>query len=97
MRDIFGVDSALHGVAAHHHIGLAPAQGLTTRHAQLLLHQVHAGDHLSDRVLDLDAGVHLQKIKCLRVLVHDEFHGARVFIAKALGQAHGGIEDLLSQ
>ena len=40
---------------------LAAGQGLAGGDAELPLDQVLAGDHLGDRVLDLQAGVHLHE------------------------------------
>ena len=65
---ILGVDAALDGVAAEQHVLLAQAQLFARGDADLLLHQVHAGDHFRHRVLDLDARIHFDEIE-LRVLV----------------------------
>ena len=43
----------------------------TDTHRQLPLDEVGPGDHFSDRVLDLQARVHLHEVKVLLV-VHDE-------------------------
>ena len=40
---------------------LRQRQRLARGHAQLPLHQVEAGDHLGDRMLDLQPGVHLHE------------------------------------
>jgi hypothetical protein len=39
----------------------AIAQGLAGRHPDHVLDQIDAGDKLGDRVLDLQAGIHLEK------------------------------------
>ena len=65
---VFGGDAALDGIAAHVDGGLVGdvdlrvGQLLPLGHQDLGLHQVAAGDHLGDRMLDLDAGVHLDEI-----------------------------------
>ena len=46
-------------MAAHH--GLKLRDWLARRDAELLAHQVHAGDLFGDRVLDLKTGVDLEK------------------------------------
>jgi len=61
------------------------AQLLPRRDADLELHQVDAGDHLGDRVLDLDAGVHLHEIEPL-VDVQEEFDSAGVLVAHPLAE-----------
>ncbi len=40
--------------------------------AELPFHQIQTGDHLGDRMLDLQAGIHLHE-KELAALIHDEF------------------------
>ena len=57
--------------------------------ADLLQHEIDAGDHLGDRMLDLDARVHLDEIE-LAVLV-EEFDRAD---AEVLQLAHGVGDDL---
>lgn len=55
--DTFGNDPALLGMAVHHHIGLALAQGFTRPHAQLVLHQIHASDRPREgQLVSNDAG-----------------------------------------
>ena len=46
----------------------------------LRLHQIDAGDHLRDRMLHLDARVHLDEVKTA-VLIHQELDGAGIHIA----------------
>ncbi len=48
--------------------------------AQLRFHQVDAGHRLGDRMLHLDAGVHLDEVE-LAVLIHEELDRTRVLIA----------------
>ena len=38
--------------------------------ADLLLHQVEAGDHLGDRMLDLEPGVHFDEVE-LAILIQE--------------------------
>ena len=63
--------------------------------AQLRLHQVDAGDGLGDRMLHLDAGVHLDEVE-LAVLVHEELDGAGVLVADVGEAAAEGLADLLA-
>ncbi len=74
---ILGIEPALDGVAARGHLILAEGEGLAAGDAQLGGHQVDAGDHLGDRMLDLDTRVHLQEIEILARGVDDEFHRSR--------------------
>ncbi len=55
-------------MAAARDVCLCHWQRLARSHAQLPLHQVESGDHLGDRVLDLQARVHLQEIELATVV-----------------------------
>ena len=57
----------------------------------LRAHQVDVGNLLGDRVLHLDARVHLDEEPVTRLGVHQEFHGSGVLVADLPGQAHGGV------
>ena len=98
---VFGVQARLDGVAAQRDLVLREGQGLARGHAQLPLHQVQARDHLGDRVLHLQAGVHLQEV-VVQVLVDDVLDGAGAAVVDRLGGqhrvaahgfAHGGAHD----
>ena len=58
------------------------------RDAQLLPDQVHPVHQLGDRVLDLDAGVHLEEVE-RPVRRQQELAGARAAIAHRLRGGHG--------
>ena len=62
----------------------------------LRAHQVDAGDALGDRVLHLDARVHLDEEPVVLVHVIEELDGAGVVVADALGQRDGGVAKLLA-
>src|SRR5581483_2742567 len=88
-RRVLGVDAGLHGVTPALDVGLGERQGLTTGDAELQLDQVHPHDHLGDRMLDLEAGVHLQEEE-VAVLV-EELDGAGVDVPARLGHLDGGL------
>jgi hypothetical protein len=67
---VLGVDPALDGVAVDHDVLLRKRQRRAGGDADLLAHQVDAGDHLGDRMLDLQARVHLDEVE-LAVLVQE--------------------------
>ena len=73
---VLGIDACFDGMPAHGHVVLEKRQTLPRGDAQLPLHQIEAGDHLGDRMLDLQAGVHFHEIE-RAVLLGDEFHRAR--------------------
>jgi hypothetical protein len=74
MRRVLGVEPRLHGASAARNFFLGRRQLLARRHSQLPLDQIVAGDHLGDRVLDLQPRVHLDEIEFL--VLHDEFDRA---------------------
>ena len=65
------------------------AQLLAGRHADLLLHQIHAGDHLRHRVLDLDARVHFHEVE-RAVGVEQHLDRAGADVVDGLGAGHRG-------
>ena len=60
---IFGIDAALDGMPALGEARLLEWEALACRDAYLPLDEVEPGDELGDGVLDLQAGVHFQKVK----------------------------------
>jgi hypothetical protein len=83
---VLGVDPGLHGVAPELDVVLGERERVAGGDAQLLGHEVEAGDGLGDRVLDLEAGVHLEEEE-LAVLVQ-ELDGAGVHVAAGEGDLH---------
>ena len=57
-------------------------------------HEVGAGDHLGDRVLDLQAGVDLHEREALLVGLVEELDGARAPVVRVARQAHGRLGQL---
>ena len=51
--------------------------------SNLRLDDVHAGDHLGDRVLDLNAGIHLDEIE-RTIFIHQEFDRAGIAVTDLL-------------
>ena len=87
---VLGGDAALDGVAAHldgalvRDVDLRVGEPLPLGDQDLGLDQVAAGDHLGDRVLHLDARVHLDEV-VVPLLVEQELHGAGVAVADLPG------------
>src|SRR5215467_10502978 len=91
---VLRVDPALHGGAPLHDLFLAPGQALAGRHLQLGLDDVEPGHLLRHRMLDLQSGVHLEKVEFLAL--DDELHGARVEVPDGPGPGdRGGGQPLL--
>ena len=78
---VLGVDAALHRPAVDLQVLLGERQLLAGGRADHLLDQVDAGDQLGDRVLDLQAGVHLQEVEAL-VLAGDELDRAGAVVVR---------------
>ena len=71
-------------MAAQLDVALRERQLLAARDADLLLHDVDAGDHLGHRMLDLHARVHLDEVE-LAVLVQ-ELEGAGAASSRSAGR-----------
>jgi hypothetical protein len=79
---VLGVDPRLDGMPARGQLVLAPRKRLPGRDAQLELDEVDAVDRLGDRVLDLEACVHLHEEELVGpVRGHDELDRAQVGVA----------------
>ena len=85
---VLGVDAALDGVAAEQDLLLGDREGEPGGNADLLPHQVQAGNQLGDRVLHLDAGVHFDEVE-LAVGGQHELDGAGIDVARGPGGRHG--------
>jgi len=72
---ILGVDARLKRPPTLLDLLLGEGQTLASRHADLPLDEVRAGEHFGDGVLHLQARVHLHEVEVL-ALVHDELDGA---------------------
>ena len=70
------------------HVRLREAQLFARRDADHLLDEVDAGDHLGDRMLDLQARIHLEEIE-RAVLAGDELDRAGGIVADGLGERDG--------
>ncbi len=96
---ILGRDAALQCGAAQLDGVLAEPevlQRLAGRDAHLRLHEVDVGHFFRDRVLDLDARVHLDEdVVALRV--EQELHGAGVAVADVARELHGVVADAVAQ
>ena len=78
----------------HGDVVLPDRQLLPRRDADLQLDEVDAGDHLGDRVLDLQAGVHLHEEELVGpVRGDDELDGACTGVVDAAGGIAGGRAD----
>src|SRR5204862_6743604 len=83
---VFGVDTAFERVPPNRDVFLPETELLAGRYADLLLHQVDARDHLGHRMLDLDAGVHLDEVEL--VILEQELEGADAAIADLAAGLH---------
>ncbi len=75
---------------------LPVAQRPPARHPNLFLDNVDAGHHLCDRMLHLQAGIHLQEIKVL-VFVEQEFDRPRIDVIHGFGRFDRNTAHCLAQ
>ena len=76
---VLGVDPALDRVAVEAHFLLRHRQIAAGGDADLFQHQVDIGDRLGHRVLDLDAGVHLDEVEAAILEQELDGAGAQIF------------------
>ena len=85
----------LHGVPHARHVLLLgqlhhfTVQFAALRHLNLRPHEVDTGHHFRDRVLHLNARVHLDEVPLLGIHVVQELHRTGVVVPNVLGQLHG--------
>ena len=84
-----GVEPRLDGVAVEADVLLPDRQRLASGDADLQLDEVEPGDHLRDRMLHLQARVHLQEVE-RAVAGEQELDRARVGVADRLRGSDGG-------
>ena len=98
---ILGGHPALDGVAVarhlilHRHAHLLGVQRVALGDEDLRPDQVEAGDDLGDRVLHLDARVHLDEEPLVPLEIVQELHRARIVVADLTGQARGRVAEFL--
>ena len=99
VRRVLGRNAALQGGPAQGDRVLADPEvreGLARGDSQLRGHQVDVGHFLGDRVLDLDARVHLDE-DVPAVLAEEELDRTGVDVADVAGELHGRCADLVAQ
>ena len=82
---VFRVDAAFDGVVSCDSIDEMLGKMLTRGHLNLLFDKIASIDFLGDRMLDLDAGVHLHEIE-MTVIVHEKLDRARIRVSNVLRQ-----------
>src|SRR5450830_252312 len=91
---VLGVDPALQGVTADHHVVLGVGQRVAGGDAEHLLDDVDAGDHFRYRVFHLHASVHLDEVE-VAVLV-EELEGAGATVVDVDARLDAAGEDFLA-
>src|SRR5581483_10934337 len=92
VRRILGVNAALNCRAVPANILLAKREALSGGYADLPLNQVDAGHPLGDRMLYLQAGVHLEKVE-IALLISEKFQGSSVEVTGRLRDFQSGLTD----
>src|SRR5690348_4739269 len=94
---MLGVYAAFDGVPAHlDRSGNDVAQLFAGRNPDLRLHKIDSGHHLRDRMLDLNARVHLDEVQAA-VFVHEELDSAGVDVSDLAQTAFEFVANLLSE
>lgn len=86
MFGVFGVDAAFDGVTSW--LEGFSFQAAACGDVDLLADEIDVVALLGDRMLHLDAGVHLHEVELL-VLVEQELDGAGAFVVDRLGRRYG--------
>ena len=87
VRRVLGVDPELDCVPAGHDVRLPKAEWLSRRDPDLERDEVDAGEHLGDRVLDLDAAVDLDEVRGAGA-VDEELERPDVLVARGHDRAN---------
>ena len=94
-RRVLGVDAAFDGAAFAPGFAARQAQPPPRGDRNLRRDDVDAAHGLGDRVLHLDARIHLEEEELLARGVDQEFHRARAAIFQSHGEAHRGLVQAL--
>ena len=86
---ILGIDPHFDRSTAHCHVGLRESERTALRDENHLAHEIDSRDELRDRMLDLDARVHLDKEELAGVVIIEIFERSRAAIPGSFGQADG--------
>ena len=82
MARVFCIDAAFNGVAPELDLFLLQRQRLPCGNDELLGDQINASHHLGDRMLHLDAGIHLHEVEATAG-IKQKFDRASAFVADA--------------
>ena len=85
---LLGVEARLYGAAAQGNVLLGERKGFPCGDGQLEVDEIEARHELRHGVLDLQAGVHLEKIELLSI--QQKLDSPSVAVVRLPGQAHGG-------
>src|SRR5207248_485263 len=93
---ILGIDAALDRPATPGHVLLPKGERRALRDLELRADEIEARHHLGDRMLHLQARVHLEEV-VVALAIDEELHGARIHVARGLRDAARRLAELLSQ
>src|SRR5713101_8174333 len=94
---VFGVDSTLDGVAAPLNVFLFERQTRSGGHRDLLTHQIKTSHQFSNRMFDLQASIHLEKIKLARRIGKKKFDCAGANVIHGSRDLDRGLAHALAQ
>src|SRR6185436_7354977 len=89
---ILGIDAAFDGVAGLGDMALAPGQITSRGDFDLRLDEIDADDPLGHRMLDLQTGIHFEKVEVL-LLIEQKLQRSRADVADRAGALNGDPAD----
>merc|ERR1711916_277940 len=92
---VLSIDTTLKGPSIGLNLILIQLQALSGSHLDHLLYNIDSCDVLSNGVLHLQTGVHLQKVKS-SLRIHQHLHSSSTLVLHRLGQRDGLLSHLLA-
>ena len=86
---ILGVDSDLDGDAVEADLFLAKVENPALGNEDLMPYDIHPGDHICNRVFDLQAGIHFQKPEFPGLRIDEKLDSSCIDIAGFPGHRNG--------
>jgi len=89
MKSIFCVDPAFNSMSSWRNIFLFNGQCISVCHPNLFFDQVNAVYHLGNGMLNMQTGIHLQKIEVF-MFINEKLYGSRTLILARVGDFQSG-------
>src|SRR5690606_9371164 len=93
---LFCIQAHFNGVAINLYLFLAEWQGFATGNLNLPSNQIKASNKLGNRMLNLQAGIHFEKVKAA-IFSQQKLYCASAKIVTGFGRVYGGFAHTLAQ